>query len=317
MEVVNRERVAPEEETTPRKTRKVPVLPREEFDAYIDKLVEQERKLREASAEVYALPKSKSFTIPPSDLFPRFKDPFSFGRVELKSLYTEHQKSLKYLKRLYAAAYEYKEKKPVKKKPAVFTNALVDFFKSAELGPVYVYNEEDNMWDSTDEPLITALPLFAERGIAYTETVITLFFIYSIRNNLRVGNCYHADEKMLEYLGPTFQAIIDYDMSRPKKPRKPSTGKRNGVCKESGETFDPQSFGITGFNRIARWTRWFKPEERDIPGGAPVLTDEQIEQLSSPELAEQMEREFTETENAKLVNRIRRKREEALEERRE
>lgn len=306
------QRFIPEEITPVKKTRKVPVLSKEEFNEYIDTLVEQERDLREAAAEVYALPKSKSFPIPPSAEFPRFDKPFNFGRVELKSLYTEHQRSLKYIKRLYAAALEYREKRAVKKKPAVFTKPVISFFANVDLGPIWFFRrgegeEEGGEWLASGRALQEGLPLFFRRGIAYTETVINLFYIYSYRNGLQNGTGYRADATMLEYFGPIFNAIIDYDTAHPKKPSKtPEPNKRKGPAKDMGGVFDPQSFALTGFNRIARWTRRFKPTEKDIPEGAPILTEEELEELLSPELAAEMDIEFTISENAKYINKLQR-----------
>jgi len=291
-----------EEEQTPKRTRKVNVLSKKDFNELVDTIVAQERQLRDASSLVYSLGKSKSFTIPPSAQFPRFEKEFNFGRAELKSLFTEHQRSIKQIKRLYAAAFDYKVKKPVKKKPAVFTDPLIEFFKEANLGTSY--EKRGDKWYSTGEPLLASLPLFEKRGIAFTETVINLFYIYSYVNNLQEGSVYHADDLMKQYLTPVFQAITNYDEARPKRTKVIDENKKKGQVRELGGTFDPDAFAMTGFNRIARWTKYFKPDEKDVISESPKLTEEQLEELYSPEIMEQMEKEYAEVQAAKHVHKL-------------
>jgi len=291
-----------EEEQTPKRTRKVNVLPKKDFNELIDTIVAQERQLRDAASLVYALGKSKSFTIPPSAQFPRFDKEFNFGRAELKSLFTEHQRSIKQIKRLYAAAFDYKVKKPVKKKPAVFTEPLIEFFTRANLGTSY--EKRGDKWYSTGEPLLESLPLFVKRGIAFTETVINLFYIYSYVNNLQEGSVYHADALMKQYLTPIFEAITDYDEARPKRIKVINANEKKGQVRELGGTFDPNGFAMTGFNRIARWTKYFKPDEKDVLPNSLKLTEEQLEELYSPEIMEDMEKEYAEVQAAKHVHKL-------------
>lgn len=271
--------------TAPRAKAKKPALEPTEFNELVDNLEKESDQLAKLSSQVYSLPKGEKFSLPPTPLFPRFREEIKVGRPELKGLFTQFRNSLDELKSYYKAAVTNKKKtgRTIANK-IIMTPALIEFFRGTDLGPAWVKEGEEEepgsvrrVYTETTVPLLDSLPLLRDYGFAYQSTVSNLFFVYILQRGLTggkgKGNRYHADEYMLDALGPTFQIISENRL-------KTSAFNKKGQLK----TFDPEDFGMTDFASIIKYNHFLRPEERDLIPGAPVMGPEELRLFKDEEL---------------------------------